>query len=176
MYKKACAACMHCRYKQLPTTHSQCDDDCEQCALGTTMHIAGGGGSGGGLVGGGVPNKYAINFDTGVGTVSCYDIAASSTGKCGSQLAYAGTIPGVDFDAAIPFAYFPTGAGNYGNCDDCGVRCSGSWGPTSIVQYNGQPLCYQITSQTTSQTRIIRVNDGCGDSWAWMKKTTVPRD
>lgn len=162
MYRKACAACLKCRYKQPLDKQALCNNNCQQCALGTTMPVAGG--SNGGLLGGGAPNAYGIDFDTGVGTVSCYDIAASSLGKCGSQLTYAGSVPGIDFDAAIPFAYWPPGVGLYGNCADCGIQCSGSYGPSSIVQYNGQPLCYNITAQTTGEVRTIRVNDGCGES------------
>ena len=126
------------------------------------MPVVGGGGGGGGLVGSGVPNAYGINFETGVGTVSCYDIAGTG-GKCGSPLAYANTLPGIDFDAAIPLAYWPPGAGIYGNCADCGVGCSGPWGPSSVVAYDGAPLCYQITSRTTGVAKMIRVNDACGE-------------
>lgn len=159
-YNKACDACIACRYKQPLELQSACDANCEVCALGTTMPIVGGGG---GVVGGGAPNAYGINFEAGVATVSCYDISNTATlGKCGSTMAYANTLTGIDFDAAIPLAYWPPGAGFYGNCADCGVRCSGSWGPSSVVTYDGAPLCYQITSRTTGVVKTIRVNDACG--------------
>lgn len=162
-YGKACDACLACRRKQPLDRQATCDASCGECALGTTMPVVGGGGGGGGsLIGGGAP--YAMNFETGVGTVSCYDISnTGGSGKCGSAMAYANTLPGIDFDAAIPLAYWPPGAGFYGNCADCGVRCSGPWGPSSVVAYDGAPLCYQITSHTTGVAKTIRVNDACGE-------------
>lgn len=160
-YGKACNACLACRHKQPLDRQATCDANCDVCALGTTMPVVGGGS---GLVSGGVPNAYGIDFETGVGTVSCYDIAnTGGAGKCGSAMAYANSLQGIDFDAAIPLAYWPPGAGFYGNCADCGVRCSGSWGPSSVVSYDGVPLCYQITSRTTGVAKTIRVNDACGE-------------
>ena len=111
--------------------------------------------------GNGGTNPYGMDFETGVATISCYDIIGSGgTNKCGSSLAFAETIPGIDFDAAFPLAYWPKAV--YGNCDKCHVNCSGSWGPSSVLQYDGQPLCYNITSRSTSTVKTIRVVDSCG--------------
>lgn len=136
---------------------SNCDSFCSTCSLGTTMIVPGGG-----LVGGSghVPNTYNVNFEAGSATISCYDNAGA--GKCGSPMAFANTIPGIDFDAAIPLAYWPPGWGQNGNCKECGITCSGTWGATSFVNYNQQPLCYNITSRTTNSTKTIRINDSCG--------------
>lgn len=114
---------------------------------------------GGGL--GGSGNVYNVNFDSGVATVSCYD---GASGKCGSKLYPAGGLQGIDYDAAIPLAYWPSGWGVNGNCDQCGIKCSNSPGNDSYVHYNDAPLCYQITSRNTSQTKIIRINDSCGEA------------
>ncbi len=160
VYMKACSACIKCRSAQPLATQAVCNDNCETCALGTTMP-ANGLVSSGGNNGNGGTNPYGMDFETGVATISCYDIIGSGgTNKCGSSLAYAETIPGIDFDAAFPLAYWPKAV--YGNCDECEVSCSGSWGPSSVLQYDGQPLCYNITSRSTSAVKTIRVVDSCG--------------
>ena len=117
-------------------------------------------------------NSYGMNFESGTGTVTCYNwkdpppgpptpAPPSVQGRCGSNVYPAGNLSalGIDYDAAIPFAWFPKGNGNYGNCDDCGIKCSTYYSSNSYVYYNGAPLCYNITSKLTGITKTIRVND-----------------
>ena len=168
-YKKACDACITCRFKQSASTQSLCDNACNTCSLAATQYATGPTHP---LVGGNQPNDnaYGINFESGTGTVSCYNYFDKSgipapqyvKGHCGSNVYPPSTISGIDFDAAIPLAYFPPGSGNYGNCNDCNVTCSTWYSDTAYVWYNGAPLCYNITSKINGMSKIIRVNDVCG--------------
>jgi hypothetical protein len=79
-YLKACRACLKCRFAQPAETQNVCDTDCEYCSTGTTQRglLVGSGGGGDPL------DPYAINFQSGVSTISCYDIPATQPyGKCG---------------------------------------------------------------------------------------------
>ncbi len=178
-YKKACNSCINCRFKQPANTQSMCDGICATCSKGTKQYVPPAPSHP--YPGGNKPNgnSYGMNFESGTGTVTCYNwkdpppgpptpAPPSVQGRCGSNVYPAGNLSalGIDYDAAIPFAWFPKGNGNYGNCDDCGIKCSTYYSSNSYVYYNGAPLCYNITSRLTGITKTIRVNDGCG-AFTW---------
>lgn len=147
-YKKACRLCIKCRFDQPPSTQHLCDPNCSKCSLGTTMIVPGGG------LGSGVnANLYNIDFSSGVATISCYDNAGS--GKCGSPLYYAGDLEGINYDAAIPLAYWCIDGGSV--CVVCGVVVGG--GGELLPQHapTHAPYTY-IHTHTSTHTIPIKAN------------------